>query len=190
MGRARVAARQKGFIKIMAQAVATTDPSRFLRASNILVGFAGLAILAAAVLSARPLEAQEDSERVVDMTSKYHFLSADDTLAILDEEGRLKGYVEVAQPEEESDDVLNYDILEGSRKKTHVEFRTNKIHGKYYRFSGTVERGKGHEEKDPDYLHLTGDVDIVTVNTETGKEAVQTVRVTLKSFGKSERPDD
>ena len=70
------------------------------------------------------------------MTAKYHFISADDTLAILDEEGRLKGYIEVAQPEEESDDILSYDILEGSRKKNHVEFRTNRIHGKLYRFSG------------------------------------------------------
>ena len=155
-----------------------------------MAGVAFTAILAIVVFSARHLDAQDDNPRVDDMTAKYHFLSADDTLAILDEEGRLKGYVEVAQPQEESDDILNYDILEGSRKKTHVEFRTNKIHGKFYRFSGTVERGPGHGEKDPDYLRLTGDVDIVTVNGETGKETVQTVRVILKSFGKSERPDD
>jgi hypothetical protein len=85
---------------------------------------------------------------------------------------------------------LSYDILEGSRKKNHVEFRTNRIHGKFFRFSGTVERGKGHEEKDSDYFHLTGSVEIVTVNGETGKEAVQVVRVTLKSIGKGERPDE
>ncbi len=124
------------------------------------------------------------------MTAKYHFLSADDTLAILDEEGRLKGYIEVAQPEEESDDILSYDILEGSRKKSHVEFRTNRIHGKFFRFSGTVERGRGHVEKDSDYFRLTGDLDIVTVKAETGKETAQTMRVVFKSFGKSERSED
>lgn len=124
------------------------------------------------------------------MTAKYHFLSADDTLAILDEEGRLKGYIEVAQPQDESDDVLSYDIIEGSRKKAHVEFRTNRIHGKYYRFSGTVERGKGHEEKDGDYFRLTGSVDIVKVNGETAKETVQTMRVVLKSVAKSEDNDN
>ncbi len=164
--------------------------SRFPRAVSIskCVGF--LAILAAAVFSAQPVKAQDENLTVGDMTGKYHFLSADDMLAILDEEGRLKGYIEVAQPEEESDDILSYDILEGSRKKTHVEFRTNRIHGKFYRFSGTVERGKGLEDKDPDYLRLTGSVDIVTVNADTGKEAVQTFRVILKSFGKSESPDN
>jgi hypothetical protein len=149
-----------------------------------------LAVVTAILLAASALKAQEEVQTVDDMTAKYHFLSADDTLAILDEEGKLKGYIEVAQPEDESDDVLSYDILEGSREKNHVKFRTNKIHGKSYRFSGTVERGKGHEEKDPDYFHLTGNLDIVTVNAETGKEAVQTVRVNLKSFGKSERPED
>ena len=151
---------------------------------------AGLAVLALVWLSTRALKAQEQVQTIEDMTAKYHFLSAEDTLAILDEEGRLKGYIEVAQPEEESDDILSYDIVEGSRDKTHVKFRTNKIHGKFYRFSGTVERGKGHEEKDPDYFRLTGDLDIVTVNAETGKQTVQTLRVTLKSFGKSERPED
>jgi len=151
---------------------------------------AGLAVLALVWLSTRALKAQEQVQTIEDMTAKYHFLSAEDTLAILDEEGRLKGYIEVTQPEEESDDILSYDIVEGSRDKAHVKFRTNKIHGKFYRFSGTVERGKGHEEKDPDYFRLTGDLDIVTVNAETGKQTVQTLRVTLKSFGKSERPED
>ena len=151
---------------------------------------AGLAVLALVWLSTRALKAQEQVQTIEDMTAKYHFLSADDTLAILDEEGRLKGYIEVTQPEEESDDILSYDIVEGSRDRTHIKFRTNKIHGKFYRFSGTVERGKGHEEKDADYFRLTGDLDIVTVNAETGKQTVQTLRVTLKSFGKSERPED
>lgn len=148
-----------------------------------------LLLFTMAAFGARLLKGQDEDRSIEDMTAKYHFLSADDTLAILDEEGRLKGYVEVAQPEDESDDVLNYDIVDGSRKKTHVEFRTNRIHGKYYRFTGTVERGKGHEEKDPDYFRLIGDVDTVTVNADSGKETVQTTRVILKSFGKSERPE-
>jgi hypothetical protein len=167
--------------------MALFDSSRGIRLTKPL---GCLAVLTVVLLTGGVLKAQDETQTIDDMTAKYHFLSADDTLAILDEEGRLKGYIEVAQPEEESDDILSFDILEGSRKKTHVEFRTNRIHGKFYRFSGTVERGKGHEEKDADYYRLTGDLDIVTVNADTGKEAVQTVRVTLKSIGKSERPED
>jgi hypothetical protein len=167
--------------------VALSDSTRGFRHARPL---GWLAILTVVLLTGAVLKAQEEPQSIEDMTAKYHFLSADDTLAILDEEGRLKGYVEVAQPEEESDDILSYDIQEGSRKKNHVEFHTNRIHGKFYRFSGTVERGKGHVDKDPDYFRLTGDLDVVTVNGETGKQTVQTFRVTLKSFGKSERPED
>lgn len=174
----------------MVHAVGEAAPSPLTRGCTISKPIACLAVLVAIVFSARPLQAQDQQEPIDDITAKYHFLSMDDTLAILDEEGRLKGYVEVTQPEEESDDILSYDILEGSRAKNHVLFRTNRIHGKFFRFSGTVERGRGRAEKDADYLHLTGDLEIVTVNSETGKEAVQVVRVTLKSIGKSERPDD
>ncbi len=158
--------------------------SRFLKHS------ACIAILAAILLAPTALRSQEESQAVDDMSAKYHFLSADDTLEILDEEGMLKGDIEVSQPDEESDDVLTYDIVDGMREKSHVKFHTNIIHGKLYRFSGTVERGKGHEEKEPDYLRLIGDVDVVTVNPDTHKESIQTFRVNLKSFGKSERPDD
>jgi len=159
-------------------------------AKELATPLACLVVLLAAGFAGGVLRAQDEAEPVQDMTAKYHFLSADDTLAILDEEGKVKGYIEVAQPEGESDDFLTFDILEGSRKKSHVEFRTNRIHGKYYRFAGTVERGKGHEEKDPDYLRLTGSLEIVTVTGEESKESVQTVRVLLKSFGKAERPEE
>src|SRR5690242_256395 len=55
------------------------------------------------VVKARPA-----SDEIDDVTGKYHFLSADDTLAILEEEGKLKGYIDVYQGEEESDAVLSY----------------------------------------------------------------------------------
>ena len=174
----------------MAQGIAEMALSDSTRGFGLAKPFGWLAVLTVVLLAGSVLKAQDEERPIDDITAKYHFLSTDDTLAILDEEGRLKGYIEVAQPEEESDDVLNYDILEGSRKKANVEFRTNRIHGKFFRFSGTVERGKGHEEKDPDYFRLIGDLDTVTVNGDTGKEAVQTTRVIFKSFGKSERPED
>jgi hypothetical protein len=166
------------------------SPSPVSSVSKISMLAACLAMLMAVMFSARPSRAQEGGPPVDDITAKYHFLSADDTLAILDQEGKLKGYVEVTQLADESDDILSYDIVEGSRQRSHVEFRTNKIHGRYYRFTGTAERGKGHDEKDSDYLHLAGSLDVVTVNSETGKESVQVMRLTFKSIGKAERADD
>lgn len=129
-------------------------------------------------------------EEIDDITSEYHFLSADDTLALLEEDGKLKGYIDIFQPEEESDTVLSYTIVSGWRKKDQVEFKTNKIHQKYYRFTGTVERGEGHEVKDRDYLRLIGDLEIITVKAGIDKESVERRRVVFKSIGKKEREED
>ncbi len=136
------------------------------------------------------LRAREGSEEIQDITGKYHFLSAEDTLAVLEEEGKLKGYVDVFQGEDESDAVLSYPITIGWRKKDRVEFKTGKIHQKYYRFAGTVQRGGGHEETDADYLRLDGDLEIVTAKAGSQEETVQRMHVIFKSMGKTEREEE
>jgi hypothetical protein len=132
----------------------------------------------------------QGAQSIDDITGKYHFLSADDTLGILEEEGKLKGYIEIAQGEEESDDVLSFEIVSGSRKNDHVEFKTNTIHRKYYRFSGKVERGSGRQPDDPDYLRLVGDLEIVTIKGDSGQESVEKKHLVLKCIGKSERNEE
>lgn len=135
------------------------------------------------------LSAKEESGVIQDITGQYHFLSADDTLGLLEEEGKLKGYIDVYMGEEESDAVLEYQILQGAREKEKVEFRTNRIHQKYYRFLGEVQRGAGHEVSDPDYLRLVGDLETVSVKGDTGEEFVQRLHVIFKSLGKNERAE-
>ena len=142
----------------------------------------GANLMFAGTGSARP----QSTGTIDDITGKYQFLSPDDTLGILEEEGKLKGYIEVLQGAEESDDVLTYEIVSGSRKNDRVEFKTNVIHRKCYRFSGKVERGSGRRPDDPDYLRLVGDVEIVTVKGDTGQESVEKKHLVLKLEGKSE----
>lgn len=132
---------------------------------------------------------QQQNTHIQDITGEYHFLSPEDTLAILDEAGMLKGYVDVYQGEQESDAVLSYTINAGEQKQDHVEFRTIRIHEKYYRFTGKVERGKGHKPGDPDYLRLVGDLQTITTRNGT-QENVQHQQVILKSIGKNERRED
>ena len=141
-------------------------------------------------LPATSPNAQQGNEQVRDASGEYHFLTADDTLALLEEEGKIKGYVDVYQGEEESDTLLSYPITIGSREKNHIEFKTAKIHQKYYRFSGLVERGKGHEEGDPDYLRLVGDLEIITVKADTGQESAERRHVIFSSKGKSEKEQE
>lgn len=133
--------------------------------------------------------AQQGKEQIDDINSEFHFVGEDDTLLIHEEEGRLKGQIDVFQNDEESDTILSYPITIGTRKNDHVEFKTGTIHRKYYRFAGTVERGSGHKGKDADYLRLVGDLEIITVNGETGQESVLRKHVLFKSLSASEMAD-
>jgi hypothetical protein len=133
---------------------------------------------------------QETAAPVPDVSGKYHFLGPEDTLAILEEEGTLKGYVDACQNDEESDAIFSYPITIGSRQGDHVEFKTGKIHEKYYRFSGTAARGSGAKRSDPDYLELVGDLEIITANSVTNTENIDKKHVVLKSMGKDEQAED
>jgi len=127
------------------------------------------------------------AQTVPDISGEYHFLAPEDTLGILEEDGKLKGYIDVAQSQEESDAVLTYQITLGARKGDHVEFKTGKIHERYYRFSGTVQRGRGANEADSDFLRLVGDLEIIKVDSATQEEHTERRRETFKWKGKSER---
>ncbi len=124
-------------------------------------------------------------KEIDDITGKYEFLGPHETLGILEDAGKLKGYIDVFQGEEESDDVLSYQITLGWRKNGRIEIKTATIHQKYYRFKGMVERGKGREEGDSDYLRLVGEVEIVTIQGDSGEESTQKTQVVLKSLGQS-----
>ena len=136
------------------------------------------------------LRAVERPVPIDDVTGNYHFLSPQDKLAILDEEGNLSGYLDVFQAEDESDTLLSYPITNGSRRNEHVEFKTGKIHQKYYRFAGVAQRGQGKKDTDPDHLRLVGDLEIVTVNGETGAESAERRQVVFQRMGKGEGTEE
>ena len=152
----------------------------------------GLLIIAAALLLVEthaPLLAQLNSG-IGDMTGRYHFVGPDDTLAILEEEGRLKGFIEVFQGEEESDEMLSYAIELGNRQGEHVEFKTSKIHERYYRFTGVIQRGTGRTGNDTDYMRLVGDLETIIANSVSGKEDHKHLQVVFKLKGKAELEEE
>ncbi len=124
------------------------------------------------------------------MTGRYHFLGPQDELAILQEETMLKGYIDVYQGENESDALLSYPLIIGVRKGNHVEFRTRAIHEKYYRFTGTVERGSGKKPGDRDYLQLVGTLETCASNSVTGQKTDVRTSVLFQSMAKGEGEQD
>lgn len=155
-------------------------PSRF----QLILFSSVLAVISGGLLSAR------SEEMLPDISGMYGFLGPDDTLAILEEEENLNGYVDVMQGEEESDDILSYAIASGTRQRNQIEFSTRKIHQKYYRFRGRVERGQGRTDSDPDYLRLVGSLEVISVNGETGEESVQQNQVVFKSLGRGQESEE
>lgn len=133
------------------------------------------------------LQAQTLSNSIPDITGNYDFLKPYNTLAILQEDQMLKGYINVLQGQSASDAVFSYPITSGERKGDHVEFETRKIHEKFYRFSGTVERGKGKKKGDPDYLELIGVLQIIRKNPVNNGTNIIRRQVILKSKGRTER---
>lgn len=141
-----------------------------------------VALTAAAALC--NLKAQTAASQVSDITGDYEFLQPVNTLAILQEDQMVKGYIDVLQGQSESDAILSYPITIGERNGDHVEFRTRKIHEMYYRFSGTVQRGKGKKKDAPDYLELVGELQTITINSVTNQEAIDRQQAVFKSKGK------
>lgn len=131
------------------------------------------------------LKAQSAASQESDITGDYEFLQPYNTLAILQEDQMLKGYIDVLQGQSESDAILSYPITIGERNGDRVQFRTRKIHEMYYRFSGTVQRGKGKKKGDPDYLELVGELQTITTNSVTNQEAVDKTQVVFKFKGKN-----
>lgn len=145
-------------------------------------------ILALAIVAARSsLRARSEPGQISDITGNYDFLQPYNTLAILQEDKMLKGYIDVLQGKSASDSVFSYQIANGQRQGDHVQFTTSRIHEKYYRFSGTVQRGKGKKKGDPDYLELVGELQTIEYNSVTNQQNVDRQQVVLKSKGKRQQ---
>lgn len=157
------------------------------QALNLLRKAMWMAVALAALGAWGSMKAQSAASKVDDITGDYQFLEPYNTLAILQEDEMLKGYIDVLQGQSESDAVLSYPITIGERKSDQVEFRTRTIHAMYYRFSGTVQRGKGNKKGDPDYLELVGELQTIRHNSVTHQDTVDRKQVIFKSKGKTER---
>jgi hypothetical protein len=156
-----------------------------LALTRFLANHLGVFVVVLSLAAASGLGAKTPPGEVGDLTGNYHFLGPFDTLALLQEEGTIRGYIDVMQGPSESDVVLSYPITIGSRQGNHVEFRTRRIHEKYYRFTGTAERGTGRKASDPDYLQLSGELRIISHDPVTDKEVVDRQQVVFKSKGES-----
>ncbi len=153
------------------------------------LGFAALTVLVAAtsLCAARNQNRKPRAQVCPDLTGVYHFLNSGDRLGLLQEDNMLKGYINVLQGPDASDSVFSYPITVGTREGNEVQFQTGRIHEKYFRFTGTVERGAGRKPSDSDYLELKGALETIRVNGVTHTKQVERESAIFTSLGKSEQ---
>src|SRR5579875_162277 len=170
--------------KIRTRTVHQSLPHHCLQALKPWFNLAAIAAVIAALGICSVLRAQPSGSEISDITGDYEFLQPYNTLAILQEDTMLKGYIDVLQGQSESDAILSYPIVNGDRKGNRVEFTTRKIHEIYYHFSGTVRRGSGKKPGEPDYLELVGELQTIQNNSVTNQQTVERRQVVFKSKGK------
>lgn len=151
------------------------------RYAQILGAVAGIVALAI-VLGPHPrLEAQTAKSKAVNITGYYQF-GMGDTLAILENHGSLQGHVDVFIPQEKPKPVLSYNITSGSVNRNQLEFKTQEVYGKHYRFSGKVKRGVGKDPGDYDYLELAGNLETISTKPSAGKQKIAQRHIVFKSL--------
>ena len=124
----------------------------------------------------------QQKREIEDITGRYSFLKPDDLLGILDEDGELRGFIEILQEDDESDDIFSYTITRGVRKDNQINFKTDTIHGITYRFSGKVQISKKRNPTQRGFMLLVGTIQIEKNKFLDGKGITEERKVVLESL--------
>jgi hypothetical protein len=118
-----------------------------------------------------------------DITGLYSFLRSGETVQInVQPDGRVSGYVSrMADGESDRGQMLDMMFERASLNGNRLEFRTRKIHGVWFEFRGTVERGNAQTRDDEGYYLFRGTLTTVKEDVN-GKPTPLATEVELKSF--------
>jgi hypothetical protein len=118
-----------------------------------------------------------------DITGLYSFLHSGETVQInVQPDGRVSGYVSrVADGESDRGQMLDMMFERASLNGNRLEFRTKKVHGVWFEFKGTVERGKAQTRNDEGYYVLRGTLTTIKEDVN-GKPTPLATEVEFKSF--------
>jgi hypothetical protein len=151
-----------------------------------LVNFIALALVAAAAQVAKPAPAQPGSE----YSGMYSFLRDGEFVQITVEDGgNVTGFVSrFGDSESDRGSFLDHFFKEGKISNHSLTFTTKAIHGVWYEFRGTVDRGQGKNPGDEASYILKGTL-TENVTDESKKTTSRSREVSLKSFPQDVSPE-
>lgn len=118
-----------------------------------------------------------------DYSGTYSFLQDGEFLQVtVEENGRVTGFVSrYGDTETDRGLFLDHFFKEGKLEQKKLSFTTQVVHGVWYEFKGTVERGDGKKVGDEAYYVLKGT--LTQNNIDTQQKTTTKVRdVVFKSF--------
>jgi hypothetical protein len=150
-----------------------------------LICFVALAISGAAAQGAKPTPPQPGAE----YSGMYSFLRDGEFVQItVEDQGNVTGFVSrYGDTESDRGAFLDHFFKEGKLDGNKLTFATKSVHGIWYEFRGTVDRGEGKNPGDEAYYVLKG---TLTENTtdEAKKTSSRSRDVALKSFPQDVSP--
>jgi hypothetical protein len=149
------------------------------RRSLQLIYFVALAVMGVAAQTDHPAPAQPGAE----YSGMYSFLRDGVFVQItVEDEGNVTGFISrFGDSESDRGAFLDHFFKQGKLDGQKLTFATKPIHGIWFEFRGTVERGEGKKAGDEAYYVLKG---TLTENTtdEAKKTTSRSREVELKSF--------
>lgn len=150
-----------------------------------LICFVAFAIGGTAAQGPRPAPPQPGAE----YSGMYSFLRDGEFVQItVEDQGNVTGFVSrFGESESDRGAFLDHFFKEGKLNGNKLSFATKSVHGIWFEFRGTVDRGEGKNPGDEAFYILKG---TLTQNTtdETKKTSSQSREVALKSFPRDVSP--
>ena len=118
-----------------------------------------------------------------DYSGMYSFLQDGEFVQLtVEDEGRVTGFISrYGDLESDRGEFLDLFFKSGKLDGKNLSFTTQPVHGVWYEFKGTVERGPGKNPGDEAYYLLKGT--LIQNNTDADKKTASKSRdVSLKSF--------
>ncbi len=118
-----------------------------------------------------------------DYSGMYSFLRDGEFVQVtVEEQGRITGFVSrYGDSESDRGAFLDHFFKSGKLEGNQLAFTTETVHGVWFEFHGTVERGEGKSRADEAYYVLKGTLMENTID-ETKKTSSRSREVALKSF--------
>lgn len=120
---------------------------------------------------------------VEDYSGMYTFLQDGEFVQVtVEDQGRVTGFVSrYGDLESDKGAFLDQFFKQGKLDGKKLSFTTDMVHGVWYDFKGTVERGEGKKPGDEAYYLLKGT--LIQYNTDANKKTSSRLReVVFKSF--------